>query len=98
MNTKEGIADQLSKHIHIFDWYIIPNFNGAMYIIAWDNGSCTYVSCMMKIKLHSSCKIEDLIVETHLRKLCVILRSRLYCAGCVLIKDIDRRLPLELQV
>ena len=27
------------------------------------------------MKIHSSCEIED-FVETHLRKLCVILRSR----------------------
>ena len=35
-------------------------------------------------------------VETHLRKLCVILRSRVLL-GCVLIEDMGRRLPLELQ-
>ena len=30
------------------------------------------------MKIHSSCDIED-FVETHLCKLCVILRSRLIC-------------------
>ena len=41
------------------------------------------------MKIHSSCEIEY-FVETHLCKLCVILRSRL-------IKDICRRLPLQLK-
>ena len=52
----------------------------------------------MKIKIQSSCEIED-FVETHLCKLCVILRSRVTYYGffCVLIKDIGRRLPLQLQ-
>ena len=36
-------------------------------------------------------------VETHLCKLCVILRSRVLRELCVLIKDIGRRLHLELQ-
>ena len=42
------------------------------------------------------CEIEY-FVETHLRKLCVILRSRAYYGLCVLIKDRGRRLPLKLQ-
>ena len=46
------------------------------------------------MKIHSSCEIED-FVETHLCKLCVILRS--HYKLCVLIKDIGRRLPLQLQ-
>ena len=45
------------------------------------------------MKIHSSCEIED-FVETHLCKLCVIPRSR---ALRVVIKDIGRRLPLQLQ-
>ena len=49
-----------------------------------------------KIKIHSSCEIED-FVETHLCKLCVILRSRVLQLVCVLIQDIGRRLPLQLQ-
>ena len=47
------------------------------------------------MKIHSSCEIED-FVETHLCKLCVILRSRYY-GLCVLSKDIGRPLPLQLQ-
>ena len=42
------------------------------------------------------CEIED-FVETHLCKLCVILRLRILRVVCVLIKDIGRRLPLQLQ-
>ena len=38
-----------------------------------------------------------MFVETHLCKLCVILRSRVLRGVCVLIKDVGRRLPLELQ-
>ena len=51
---------------------------------------------IVKIKIHSSCEIED-FVETQLCKLCVILPDRAYYWVCVLIKDIGRRLPLELQ-
>ena len=36
---------------------------------------------IIKIKIHSSCEIED-FVETHLRKLCVILRSRVLRVVC----------------
>ena len=36
---------------------------------------------IIKIKIHSSCEIED-FVETHLYKLCVILRSRVLRAVC----------------
>ena len=38
-------------------------------------------SYMMKIKIHSSCEIEDFF-ETHLGKLCVILRSRVLRVVC----------------
>ena len=48
------------------------------------------------MKIHSSCEIED-FVETHLCKLCVILPDRAHYELCVLIKDIGRRLPLQLQ-
>ena len=40
--------------------------------------SFTYI---VKIKIHSSCEIED-FVETHLCKLCVILRSRVLRVVC----------------
>ena len=36
---------------------------------------------IMKVEVHSSCEIEDL-VETHLRKLCVILGSRALRVVC----------------
>ena len=36
---------------------------------------------IIKIKIHSSCEIED-FVETHLCKLCVILRSRVLRVVC----------------
>ena len=35
----------------------------------------------MKIKIHFTCEIED-FVETHLCKLCVILRSRVLRVVC----------------
>ena len=53
-----------------------------------------YGSHFTVLKIHSSLEIED-FVETHVCKLCVILRSRAFL--CVLIKDTGRRLPLELQ-
>ena len=50
-----------------------------------------------KNKKHSSCEIEG-FVETHLCQLCVILRSHvLRVVLCVLMKDLSRRLPLQLQ-
>ena len=52
---------------------------------------------IIKIKIHSSCEIED-FVETHLCNLCVILRSRALRVVCpMIIKYIGRRLPLQLQ-
>ena len=36
---------------------------------------------IIKIKIHSSCEIED-FVETHLCKLCVILQSRVLRVVC----------------
>ena len=36
------------------------------------------------IKIHSSCEIED-FVETHLCKLCVILRSRVLRVVCCVV-------------
>ena len=50
----------------------------------------------VKIMIHSSCEVEDFF-ETHFCKLCVILRSRVLLGLCVLIKDVGRRPPSELQ-
>ena len=54
----------------------------------------SFCSIYYRNKIHTSCEIED-GVESHVFKLCAILRSRVL-RGCVLIKDIGRRLPLEL--
>ena len=48
---------------------------------------------IIKIKIHASCEIEG-FVETHLCKLCVILRSRVLRVVCPYR---GRRLPLQLQ-
>ena len=45
------------------------------------------------MKIHSSCEIED-FVETHLYKLCVILRSRVLRVVC--LNDIGRLLYLAI--
>ena len=50
---------------------------------------------IVKIKIHSSCEIEY-FVETHLCELCDTPIARI-TSCCVLIKDIGRRLPLQLQ-
>ena len=47
------------------------------------------------MKIYSSREVEH-FVETHLCKLCVILRSRVLRV-VVLIRDIGRRLPSQLQ-
>ena len=67
-----------------------------------DSASCLHllhvpgiILLRVKIKIHCSCEIEY-FVEAHLCKLCVILRSRVL-RMCVLIKDIGRRLPLQIQ-
>ena len=39
------------------------------------------------MEIHSSCEVED-FVETHICKLCVILRSRVLRALCVPINDV----------
>ena len=41
----------------------------------------TVLQYITKLKLHSSCEIED-FVETHLCKLCVILKSRVLLVVC----------------
>ena len=53
-------------------------------------------SNIITIKIHFSCEIEY-FVKTHLCKLCVIHSDRAYYGLCVRIKDIGRRLPLQLQ-
>ena len=44
------------------------------------DGSLIVDQYITKMKIHSSCEIED-FVETHLCKLCVILRSRVLRVG-----------------
>ena len=51
---------------------------------------------VMKTNIQSSCEIED-FVETHLCKLCVIIRSHVLLDVCALVKNTGWRLPLELQ-
>ena len=41
----------------------------------------TFTTCIIKIRIHSSCEIKY-FVETHLCKLCVILRSRVLRVMC----------------
>ena len=47
----------------------------------WIYGIQNILKYIIKIKIHSSCEIED-FVETHLCKLCVILRSRALRVVC----------------
>ena len=49
----------------------------------------------MKLKTHSSCEIEDFVETRILQAVCDTPIARV--TGCVLIKDIGRRLLLELQ-
>ena len=82
--------------------------------IEWDAGTVTARECedrcvifcfvfrdgyysLQKIRIHSVCEIEDL-VETHLCKTCVILRSRVLRVVCPHSGYIGQRLPLELLV
>ena len=51
------------------------------------------IDSTIKIKVHSSCEIED-FVETHL---CKLVCDTPIAPRNVLIKDIGRRLPLQLQ-
>ena len=55
---------------------------------------CLILYVQNKCTVLSSFEIED-FVETHICKLCAIIRSRVLLD--ILIKDIGRRLPLELQ-
>ena len=55
------------------------------------------INCIIKIKVHSSCcEIEDFF-EKLIFASCVWYSDRAYYWVCVLIKDIGRRLPLQLQ-
>ena len=47
-----------------------------------------------KIKLHSSCEMEE-FVESHLCRLCVFLRSRVFRGVYVLMKDVTSSTPLS---
>ena len=55
----------------------VPNAGGIGYSSVWYG----VLGNIIKIKIHSSCEIED-FVETHLCKLCVILRSRALRVVC----------------
>ena len=48
------------------------------------------------MKIHSSCEIEDFSSKLIFAS-CVYYSDRAYYGLCVLIKDIGRRLPLQLQ-
>ena len=54
-------------------------------------------SNVVKKKIHSGCEIEGL-VQTHLRKLRVILRLSVLLGVCVLIKDFSPRLDWNYNV
>ena len=60
-------------------WCSVMQVGAYLVFKPLNNGTARNVSWydIIKIKIHSSCEIED-FVETHLCKLCVILRSR-YC-------------------
>ena len=56
-------------------------FAGGVGGVSGCGGGDWTVLIVIKIKLHSSCEIEDFI-ETRLCKLCVILRSRVIRVVC----------------
>ena len=56
-------------------WKILPRTPHITKIVAANQ------LIIIKMKIHSSCEIEDFI-ETHLCKLCVILRSRVLRVVC----------------
>ena len=65
---------------------------------------CYFYFIKIKIEVYSSCEIEDIvdyledIVEVHLCRLCVILRSHVLWDMYVLMEDIGRRLPSVLLI
>ena len=81
--TLPGISDNSpntmlgDKHIYAACCLLFAVYLACVYIcMAYT--CCIYI---IKIKIHSSCEIED-FVETHLCKLCVILRSRALRVVC----------------
>ena len=59
--------------------YLVRDTSGVVPCIIYSRS--VRVCHLLKIKIHSSCEIED-SVETHLFKLCVILRSRVLLGVC----------------
>ena len=73
--------DELSIYpVHIINsWYTWYDSDIHVARILHNKSACTTI--IIKIKIHSSCKIEH-FVETHLCKLCVILRLRALRVVC----------------
>ena len=87
-----------SRRIHTTDtakvsYNSLPWFFGAVFHLSYPVLAAAAALLMLLLYIHSSCEIEDLF-ETHLCKLCVILRSRVLLSVSSL--DIGRRLRLEL--
>ena len=82
---------------YFFSWEPILRGPGRCRLeIRFARTRCRLETRFARIKIHTSCEIGD-FVEIHLCKLCVILRSRVLL-GCVSsLRNIGRRLPLELQ-
>ena len=59
-----------------------PGTEHVGFSLTWQGCGLIYIY-IIKIKIHSSCEIE-FFVETHLYKLCVILRSRVSRVVCPL--------------
>ena len=61
--------------IHIFFGIMVPRNAGRFLVYGKNYDGWMYSIYSIKIEIQSSCEIEH-FVETHLCKLCVILRSR----------------------